>query len=357
MPKTIARPVRQRQSAQQVRPSIPRAATPFTLAQELEPFGQWADEPIWVPPKDSSKELAESMLGLSRPFTSKARRWEAVVEKHRADFTQVREFDLFRASIRLPKGKFFVTVTEQKDFDKIEDTVPACVQTRLDEFLTGPGKKRGVKVYYLKPLCVEVEDKLILTTGEDVAAAVKKIQDEVFAEYRQLALYKRPLQAMAGAANAALAVPRECVSYFVNRRQKAIEAYHAHLEFKRRKTALSAARTFKKCRTSSCSFDDMLELTNEIKRADVIEQYCDEQELSQAKRKHLLRMASGMVPWFVALAIPASYLTSMGMYLVFTAPPVMVCDPAFVAEMPDAPGTLLKIGHFDEVDGVTHVEI
>jgi hypothetical protein len=35
----------------------------------------------------------------------------------------------------------------------------------------------------------------------------------------------------------------------------------------------------------------------------------------------------------------------------------MVCDPAFVAELPEKPGVLLKIGHFDEVGGVTHVEI
>ena len=39
------------------------------------------------------------------------------------------------------------------------------------------------------------------------------------------------------------------------------------------------------------------------------------------------------------------------------AAPVAVCDPAFVAEMPNAPNVLLKIGHFAEVGGVTHVEI
>ena len=38
---------------------------------------------------------------------------------------------------------------------------------------------------------------------------------------------------------------------------------------------------------------------------------------------------------------------------VTVAPPLVVCDPAFVAEMPDNPGVLLKIGHFDEVGGVT----
>ena len=38
-------------------------------------------------------------------------------------------------------------------------------------------------------------------------------------------------------------------------------------------------------------------------------------------------------------------------------PPIVVCDPAFVAEMPGSRGVVLKIGHFDEVAGVTHVEI
>jgi hypothetical protein len=38
-------------------------------------------------------------------------------------------------------------------------------------------------------------------------------------------------------------------------------------------------------------------------------------------------------------------------------PPIVACDPAFVAELPGAGGVVLKIGHFDEVAGVTHVEI
>lgn len=37
--------------------------------------------------------------------------------------------------------------------------------------------------------------------------------------------------------------------------------------------------------------------------------------------------------------------------------PIFVCDPAFVAEMPGSRGVLLKIGHFDQVGGVTHVEL
>jgi len=339
-----------------VTPSRVDAATakPFTLEQELEPFGAWVGNPIWVPPKDSSAMLAESMLRESRPFASKARRWESVIEKHRAEFTQVREFDLFKSSIRLPQGRFFVSVTEQQDFDKITDTIPNCVQTRLDEFLNGPGRERGVKVFYLKPLCVELGDELLLTTREDLLAAISKIQDEVFAEYRRIGFYRRPAQAMRAVANVGLAIPRGVANYFVQRRQRALDAYQARLEFKRRQIALNAAKTHCKRRTNEITFDDMLALTSPLQRTDVIEQYCIEQECSRAKREQLLRMAAGAVPWFVAMSMAVSYLSTLT--IVF-APPVMVCDPAFVAEMPGSKGVVLKIGHFDEVGGVTHVEI
>jgi hypothetical protein len=357
MPITIQRPAAQTRATRRVSPSIvnPATAEPFTLEQELQPFGAWVGEPIWVPPKDESKTMAETMFRESRPFTSKEKRWASVVKIHRGDFSQVREFDLFQASIRLPKGKFFVTVTEQKDFDKITDPIPNCVQTRLEEFLSGPNMKRGAKVYYLKPLCVEIGDQLILTTREDLSAAITKIQEEVFREYRSLALYRRPLQAMVAAANLGLAIPRALVKHVVQRRQKAIDAYHAHLEFKRRKLAYDAARTYNKCRTDECTFDEMLELCNPLKRADVINQYCIEQELSQAKRDQLLLIAAGTIPWFVALSLTISYISSLT--IVVATPPIVVCDPAFVAEMPGSRGVVLKIGHFDEVDGVTHVEI
>lgn len=360
MPKTIKRPPTQRPAARRVTSSVvdPAIAKSFTLDQELEPFGAWVGDPIWVPPKDSSETMAESMLSASRPFTSKAKRWAAVVEKHRKEFTQVREFDLFKASIRLPRGRFFVSVTEQQDFDKITDTIPNCVQTRLEEFLNGPGKKRGVNVYYIKPLCVELDDQLILTTREDLMAAITKIQEEVFAEYRQLALFHRPAQAVINGVNAGLAVPRRIVNYFVQRRQRAIDTLQAHLEFKRRKTALAAAKTYQKCRTDGCTFDEMLELTNPLKRTHVVEQYCLEEEISRAKREYLLRMAAGTVPWFVSLSVGWSFISTVSTVLtLLTAPPVLVCDPAFVAEMPGSNGTVLKIGHFDDVGGVTHVEI
>jgi hypothetical protein len=357
MPTTIHRPTAQARTAGRVFPSVvpPLDTEPFTLEQELKPFGAWVGGAIWVPPKDASETLAETMLRETGPFAKKQLRWEAVERKHRSDFTQVREFDLFQASIRLPKGKFFVTVTEEAEFDKITDPIPNCVRTRLEEFLSGPAKKRGAKVYYLKPLCVEIGDELILTTREDLTAAIDKVQDEVFAKYGQLALYRRPLQAVAAAANLGLAIPRGIVSLAVGRRQKAIDAFQAHLEFKRRKLALSAANTYRKCRTGGCTFDEMLELTNPLKRTDVIDQYCVEHELSRAKRAQLLRIAAGTVPWFVALSLTVSYLSTLAVAV--STPPIVVCDPAFVAEMPGSRGVVLKIGHFDEVGGVTHVEI
>jgi hypothetical protein len=359
MPATIARPVKVPRAARGVTPSIvdPRTATPFTLEQELKPFGAWIGNPIWVPPKDASGEMAETMLRQSRPFASREKRWNTVVEMHRADFTQVRELDLFEASIRLPKGKFFVTVTEEKDFDKITEPIPNCVQTRLDEFLSGPHKQRGAKVYYLKPLCVELGDDLIMTTGDDLTAAILKIQAEVFAAYRRKALYGRPLQAMVAAANLSLALPRAAIKYAVARRQKAIDALHARLEFERRKLALKAAQTHNRRRSNTCTFDDMLELTSPLDRVEVIEQYCVEQELSAAQRQQLLRLAAGTVPWFVALSLTAYTAMSIALMLTMTVPPVAVCDPAFVAELPGSRGVILKIGHFDEVGGITHVEI
>jgi hypothetical protein len=229
------------------------------------------------------------------------------------------------------------------------------VQTRLEEFLNGPNMKRGAKVYYLKPLSIDTGDELILTTREDLTAAITKIQEEVFGEYRRRARYRRPVEAMVAAANLGLAIPRAVVNYAVGRRQKSIDAYHAQLEFKRRKLAFDAARTHRKRRTDGCTFDEMLALTSPLKRTDVIEQYCIEQELSRAKRAQLLRMAAGSVPWFVALSLTVSYISTLTM--VVAVPPIVVCDPAFVAEMPGSRGVVLKIGHFDEVAGVTHVEI
>lgn len=357
MPRTIHRPLPEPKTLRRVFPSIvdPSTTEPFTMEQELKPFGSWVGDPIWVPPKDASKTLAETMLRESRAFASQEKRWSAVVKKHRADFTQVREFDLFQSSIRLPQGKFFVTVTEEKDFDKITDRIPDCVQTRLDEFLSGPAKQRGAKVYYLKPLCIEIGDDLILTTREDLMAAIAKIQEEVLADYRRLALYRRPLQAIMALANLGLAIPRGVANYAVARRQKAIDELQARLEFKRRKLALSSARTYRKRRTGECTFDDMLELTNPLKRADVIDQYCADNQLSQAKRAQLLQIAAGTLPWFVALSLTVQYVSTL--ILVTSTPPIVVCDPAFVAELPGSGGVVLKIGHFDEVGGVTHIEI
>ena len=346
----------QRTPARRVTPSKldPAKAKPFTLDQEFETFGTWVSDPIWVPPKDSSTSMAESMLKQSGLLAGRETSWSGVVESHRANFTQVREIELTKASIRLPQGRLFVSVIERDRFDEITDPIPACVKTRLEEFFKGPGRRKGVKVYYLKPLCVEVGDELLLTSRQDLMKAIDKIQEEVFAEYRRLYLRRRPAHVMRGAANLSLAGPRSVVNYFVQRQQRKLDAYHAHLEFKRRKTALHAANARAECRTDGGTFDEFLALTNPLERVDVIGQFAIEQNLSKAKRAQLIKMAVGTVPWFVALALTASWLSTITITLV---PPVLVCDPVFVAEMPGSNGELLKIGHFDEVGGIMHVEI
>ncbi len=341
-----------------VSPSTVPFNSHYTLAQELEPFGTWVGEPIWVPPKDSSTEFAKSMLRRHGMFASRCACWSSVVEEHRAAFQQVREIDLRQASIRLPKGKLFVSVTEQDRFDEITDVIPNCVQTRLEEFMAGPGKRAGVKVSYLKPLCVEIGDDLIFTTSESVQAAISLVQDKVFSAYRRLDLYHRPIRSLLSAVDAGLSLPRKIIVDYHQRKQKAIDAYQARLEFNRRKLALRARNAHRRFRTDGCTFEEMLDLTNPLERDDVIERFGIEQQLSQAERNRLKMAALQTLPWFVALSLGVSYASSVAASIAITvAPPMMVCDPAFVAEMPGSRGVVLKIGHFDEIGGVTHVEI
>ncbi len=357
MPTTVQHQTKHQQPTVPVKPSKadPSTSKPFTLDQELRPFGTWVDTPIWVPPKDASKEMAETMLGKSGLLSSKSKSWDLVVEEHRHSFTQVREIELTKASIRLPKGRIFVSVTEQQHFDSITDIIPNCVQTRLDEFLVRTKGKKGVRVSYLKPLCVEVGDELFFTSREDVSAAIDKIQQEVFSEYRRLYLFHHAKRVMVEAINGALAIPRAIGSYVIQRRQKSIDAYQAKLEFQRRKTALDAARAHLQCRTDGCTFDEMLALTTPLKRNDVIEQYSIEQELSTSKKKQLLRIATGQLPWFAGLSLGISYVATIA--AIAMSPPLVFCDPAFVAELPESEGVLWNIGHFDEIAGVRHIEL
>ena len=327
---------------------------PHTPAQDLEVFGRWVAKPIWVPPNKNSKEMAKSMLNKFGPFATKEKCWSAISRQHRDKFTQVREFELPKASIRLPQGKLFVTVTEQKDFDLIEEDIPACVQTRLDEFLSGPGKKRGVKVYYLKPLCVEIGDDLIFTTAEELDASIAKIQDEVFNEYRKRYLPHLIRQIAVGTLHASLAVPRALISLVFNRKKREIGAYHAKLEFERRRRAMEAVQFHNGYRSDKCTFEEVIGLTNAPKREDVIEQYVEDQELSSMNRKMFLLASAEALPWFAALSLLSYQIATA---YVAASVSVAVCDPAFVAEMPGSNGKLLKIGHFDEVGGVMHVEI
>ena len=339
-----------------IRPSIvdPKTARPFSLDQELKVFGKWSDEPLWVPPKGCSEEIAESMLAQDGWFQSKEKRWSQFVQANRSQFTQVREIALEKASIRLPKGRLFVQIAEKEDFDKITDEIPACVQTRLDEFLAGPGKQPGVKVVYLKPLCIEVDDQLHFTSRRSLNKTIKKIQDEVFSHYQFMYLPRRVQQAFTKSWNVATAVPRYIIRSAVERQQRAIDAYQAKLEFERRKTALGALKAHEQCRSNDVSFNEILALCNPLDRSDVIGQYSIEQELSKAKRRDLLQMAAGQLPWYAAFSMG---LAAAGAFVLAWTSPIAVCDPAFVAEFPDSPGTLWNIGHFDDVAGVRHVEI
>lgn len=346
---SVARAVR-------VRPSIvdSPATQPFTLDQELKQFGTWVDNPVWVPPKNSSDKMARSMLDHAPWFASDERRWNDVIARHRDSFTQVREIEMTRASIRLPQQRLFVSVTEPKDFGSITDEVPRCVQTRLDEFMSGPGQRRGVKVSYLKPLCVEVDDQLHFTSGEDVFAATEKIKSEVFSIYRRWL----PLYAVKdigkSAIQAAIFAPRVCTQFMVDRRQRALDAYRSKLEFQRRRTALRAVMAHRQCRSHGCTFDDMLALTNPLETTDVIRQYSIEKQLTTSRQSELLHIAAGALPWFTAFSLGLSSVASVTMLFLT---PLTVCDPAFVAGFPEQPGVLWNIGHFDEINGVRHVEI
>ncbi len=343
---------------ERIAPSKVPSNSPFTLDQELTPFGTWTSEPMWVPPKDASQEFAKSMLRNHGLLATKCASWQGVVEEHRKSFQQVREIDLYQASIRLPKGKLFVSVTEQEHFGEISDAIPNCVQTRLDEFLAGPGKRNGVKVFYLKPLCVEVGDELIFTRRETVESAIEMVQQEVFSIYRRSYLFHRPVRSIIDAIDSALSLPRKVFIDYHERKQRALDAYQARLEFNRRKLALRASNAHRKFRTDGCTFDEMLDLTNPLERNDVIEQYSVEMQLSRAERQRLQLAALHTLPWFVALSLGGSYFSSIAASVALSfGPPLMVCDPAFVAEMPGSEGMVLKIGHFDEIGGVTHVEI
>ena len=326
-----------------------------TPNQELKHFGDWVGDSIWVPPKDTSHELSKSILNRFGPFASKETSWKAVVKQHRSEFTQVRQFELPQASIRLPKGRLFVAITERKDFDSIEEKIPACVQTRLDEFLDGLGKKRGVKVYYLKPLCVESGNELIFTTAQEIDDSIKQVQDDVFREYRRRLPLHLLRRVSVELVDAALAVPRTFLKLILKRKKREIESFHSRLEFERRRRAMEAVRMYNRCRADKCTFDEVENLTSTPDREEVIEHYVQKNELSRIDREMFKIASSTSLPWFATLSLATYKLAAIALTSARTS--VSLCDPVFVAEMPGARGKLLKIGHFDEVDGVMHVEI
>lgn len=325
---------------------------PLHLDQQLVPFGRWVGKSVWVPPKDNSAEFAKSLLNQFGPFSSRERCWKTLERKHRSRFTQVREIELPRRSLRLPRGRLFVTVTEQEHFDEIPDPIPSCVKTRLDEFMDGPGKKRGVKVYYLKPLCVEVGTQLVFTTQDELKQAISQIQAEVFSAYRRMYPVHLAKQVGAAVVNTGLAIPRALIKSSIARKRREIETYHGKLEFERRKRAMRATQTYQACRTDGCTFEEILALTDPLQREDVIDHYVSEKNLSQIDRKMFLIASAATLPWFAALSMSIYNLAAVS-----AVTSIAVCDPAFVAQIPGSNGVVLKIGHFDEIDGVMHVEI
>lgn len=327
---------------------------PHTPSQELQHFGSWVGESIWVPPKDNNEELANSMLNQCGVLSSKEKSWKSVVREHRAEFSEVRRMKLPAKSIRLPQGELYVTVTQQKDFHTIEEQIPASVQTRLDEFLAGPGRKHGVKVYYLKPLCVEVGSDLIFTTETELEQAICKIKTAVLRLYRQKFLRHRARKFGVGGLDALLAIPRGMMKLALRRRKRAIETVHSKAEFERRKQALDAFQYRQQYRHDDCTFDEVLSLTNAPDRDQVIDHYVKENSPFSELDRQLYKMASGAMPWFLAFSVAAFRTVVVRVKKISS---IRVCDPVFVAEMPGQRGKLLKIGHFDEIDGVMHVEI
>ena len=334
------------------KPSANKNLGPLNLQQELTLFGKWVGDSIWVPPKENSQELAKSLLNQFGPFSSRERCWAALEKQHRDKFTHVREIELPASSIRLPQGRLFVSVTNQKDFDKIEEPIPRCVQMRLDEFLEGRGKQRGVRVYYLKPLCIEKGNQLIFTTRDQIDHATNTIQKEVFTAYRRMYPWHLAKRVAAGAINTGLAIPRALVNSKLEKKRREIHDFHQRLEFERRQRAWMTVQAHRACRTHGCEFDEILSLTDPPKREDVIEHFVEDTDLSPIGRKMFMIASAATLPWFATLAVGFYQL-----FTVTTVTSVTVCDPVFVAEMPGARGELLKIGHFDEVDGVMHVEI
>ena len=310
MPTTIHRPATQPRAIRRVSPSIvdPATAEPFTLEQELKPFGAWVGKPIWVPPKDSSKTLAETMLRESRPFASQDKRWASVVKKHRSDFTQVRELDLFQASIRLPKGKILCHGYRAK---ALRQNYRSDTQLRANP----PG---GI----LKRTRHEAGREGVLP--QTALRRSWRRADPHHGRRPDGRHHQGPRGSLCGVSTAG-ALPPAAGSHggcrqpgfghssrggeICRRAQtKGHRCAPGSPGIRAKKAGFAILpKTYRKFRTDGCTFDEVLELTSPLKRTDVIDQYCTEQELSAAKRAQLLRMAAGTVPWFVALSLTVSF--------------------------------------------------
>lgn len=327
------------------------ATGPHHPDQELEVFCKWSSQSIYVPPKDGSKEIAKEMLSKSKLLTKRDELWKNANRKFRDQFTHVREIELRRASIRLPKGRVFVTVTDEKDFGQIEDPIPDCVKTRLEEFQSRIGDDSGIKIYYLKPLCVEVGNELIFTTQEQLDSTMAELRAETMAEFRKLLPAHVAKQLVTVLPKLLLGAPRKLLSAFFGRKKQFIESYQARLEFERRKRAWEAKQFRKSYRTDPCEYTEILDLTDPPRTEDVLAHYAEEKKLSLMTHQIYLIAIAASLPWFLT-AVALANAVAVG-----TVTTVAVVDPVFVAEFPGSRGQLLKIGHFDEIDGVMHVEV
>ncbi len=75
---TATRSLAKTTATRQISPSKVSSVSPFTLDQELEPFGTWSSDPIWVPPQGISEQFAKSMLSRHGLLSSKCACWSDI---------------------------------------------------------------------------------------------------------------------------------------------------------------------------------------------------------------------------------------------------------------------------------------
>ena len=200
---------------------------------------------------------------------------------------------------------------------------------------------------------------MIFTTAPELQSAIEGIQSQVLRQYRRLFVPHYLSKFGCAVIDGCTALPRRLLKYFWEKKKLAVDVYQRKLEYERRKSVMEALQARRQCRSDDCSFDELLSITSEINRQDVVRKMALERQLNAQQYKDLIISSSEVaLPWFITLSCTVSAMASLAAKIsILLAPPVLVCDPVFVAEMPESRGQLLKIGHFDEIRGVMHVEI